>query len=161
MRAMTAEDASDVFALNSNPAVMRYTHEPLMKSVEEAKLALESYPDFETVGFGRWGCFLKETGQMIGFCGLKYLADYEEVDVGYRLLPEFWGRGLATEASRACVQFGFERIGLERIKGLVVPEHRASIRVLEKSGLTFENEFWEQDLRVLRYSICRSGPLTD
>lgn len=145
MRKMTADDAAGFYALNSNPRVMRFTGEPLLESVEAGRRALESYPDFESVGFGRWGCFLRSSGELIGFCGLKYLADHGEVDIGYRFRPEFWGRGLASEATSASVQFGFEHIGLRRIVGHVLPENAASIRVLEKCGLTFEGEFWERD----------------
>lgn len=155
LRAMTVDDAADFFALNGNPIVMRYTHEPLLRSLKDARELLRCYPDFDTHGFGRWGCVLKETRQLIGFCGLKYLADYDEVDIGYRLLPGFWGRGLATEASRACIQFGFETLRLKRILGLVLPENTASIRVLEKSGLTFRDEIEDDGLRVLRYAIDR------
>ncbi|QEF97401.1 anhydro-N-acetylmuramic acid kinase [Stieleria maiorica] len=155
MRAMTVDDAESFLALNGNLQVMRYTHEPLTESLDQAKESLRCYPDFDDVGFGRWGCYLNETGQMIGFCGLKRLPELEEVDVGFRFLPEFWGRGLATEAARASVKFGFERIGLQRIIGLVLPDNHASIRVLEKSGLRFEDEFYEQGLRVLRYGIGR------
>ncbi len=153
MRQMTAGDAEAALALNGDPEVMRYTHEPLWESLDQTRNFIESYPDFDTVGYGRWGCFLKESGQMIGFCGLKFLQDYDEVDVGYRFLPAFWGRGLATEAASATLRFGFETIGLRRIIGMVVPQNLPSIRVLEKSGLEFEAEFLEDGLRIWRYAI--------
>ncbi len=71
--------------------------------------------------------------------GLKVLEDWQgEVDLGYRFLPEYWGQGLATEASRAALQYGFEVIGLKRVIGLVMPENVASIRVLEKVGMQYE-----------------------
>ena len=59
--------------------------------------------DYRKHGFGRWGVVLKATGRLIGFAGLKYLDELREVDVGYRLLPEYWGMGLATEAAQASV----------------------------------------------------------
>ena len=153
LRAMTADDAEAVFALNANPDVMRYTGEPLLESLESAADAIANYPDFDTVGYGRWACILKEEQRMIGFCGLKYLSDLDAVDLGYRLLPEYWGRGLATEGCRASVSFGFDVIGLQQIIGLVLPENAASIRVLEKVGMQCDGEFDYDGHRVVQYSI--------
>ena len=132
---------------------MRFTHEPLLKSLDEASDALECYPDFDTVGYGRWSCVFKENKRVIGFCGLKYLEDLNVVDVGYRFLPGYWGQGLATEACLASVTFGFEVLRLNRIVGFVLPENVASIRVLEKVGMSSEGEVTYDGLRVLRYSI--------
>jgi ribosomal-protein-alanine N-acetyltransferase len=75
------------------------------------------------------------------------------VDVGYRFLPEYWGRGLATEACLASVSFGFEVLKLDRIIGLVLPDNVASIRVLDKVGLRSEGEFTYDGYGVLLYSI--------
>lgn len=155
LRAMTVEDADAFFALNSHPEVMRYTGEPPIGSVEESRRAIAEYPDFDTVGFGRWAAVLKESGAMIGFCGLKHLADLDEVDIGFRFLPEYWGQGLATEAALATLGFGFGTIGLERIIGLVMPENGASVRVLEKIGMVEDGEIAYEGVRALRYAVCR------
>ena len=98
LRELTVDDAEAVLAFNSNPDVMRWTGESPMTSLKQAQDLLATYPDFDTVGYGRWGCVLKNEQKVIGFCGLKYLDDLEAVDIGYRFLPEYWGRGLATES---------------------------------------------------------------
>ena len=152
-RAFEIEDAESLYRLNSHPNVMRYTCEPMLQSVREAEDAIQNYPDFETHGFGRWACVLKETKTIIGFCGLKYLSDLDAVDIGYRFFPEYWGQGIATEACTACLQFGFASIGLKEIIGLVVPENTVSIRVLEKSGMQLQTEFDYDGIRALRYTI--------
>lgn len=152
-RALTVDDAEAFFALNSHPDVMRYTHEPLLQSLDEARAAIAGYPDFHTVGYGRWGCVLKETDKVIGFCGLKPLPDLNVVDVGYRFLPEYWGQGLATEACRACLEFGFEVLHLERIVGFALPENRASIRVMEKVGMELEGTLEIDGVSALQYAI--------
>ena len=97
--------------------------------------------------------FLKARGNDIGFAGLKYLEELDEVDVAYRLLPAFWGQGLATEAALASVRYGFAKLGLKRIIGLTMPENVASIRVLEKAGLHYTEEvsFWGH--RFSKYTI--------
>lgn len=155
LRAFCESDAAAFFALNSHPEVMRYTGEAPLTSLDEAKRAITSYPDFETVGFGRWACVVKATGEIAGFCGLKYLLDLDEVDIGYRLLPKYWGQGIATEASQASLRFGFETLGLERIIGLVLPSNSASIRVLQKCEMKFEREAILDDFLVHRYVKVR------
>jgi RimJ/RimL family protein N-acetyltransferase len=155
-REFTIDDADVAFALNSNPDVMRYTGDDSLASVEDAKEFIRHYPDFDRYGYGRWACVLKETRTVIGFCGLKYLPDMGEVDIGYRFLPQYWGRGLATEACSACLEFGFGTLGLSRIVAFVMPGNIASVRVLEKAGMQFEAEFDYDGISTLRYANNRS-----
>lgn len=156
-RAFQTGDADSLFALNSHPEVMRYTGEPPAESVEAVRDAIDNYPDFKAVGYGRWACVLKESQRIIGFCGLKHLDDLGETDIGFRFLPEYWGQGLATEAAAACLDFGFEEIGLDRIIGLVLPQNRASIRVLEKIGLQPDGKIELDGLSALRYVAAAPG----
>lgn len=156
LRAATADDAEAMYALNTNPEVMRYTGEPMPESVDAMRERLANYPDWERHGFGRWACVDKASNRVIGFAGLKRLEDIGEVDLGYRLIPEFWGRGLATEASLACVRFGFETIGLDYMIGLVIPGNTGSVRVLEKVGMTYEGMFEYDGDECMRYGL-RAG----
>lgn len=154
-RALTAGDSEAFFALNSHPDVMRFTGEPLLQSLDEAREAIRNYPDFDTLGYGRWGCVLKQNQSIIGFCGLKYLRELDTVDVGFRFLPEYWGQGFATEACTASITFGFEILKLKRIIGLVLAENIASIRVLEKCGMRRDGNISYEGQSVLRYEISR------
>ncbi len=154
-RALTVHDAAAFFALNSHPDVMRFTGEPPLRSLEEARESIANYPDFNTVGYGRWGCVLKETQAVIGFCGLKYLPSLDEVDVGFRFLPQYWGRGFATEACSASITFGFEVLGLRCIIGLVLAENIPSIRVLNKVGMVPNGNITYEGQVALRYEINR------
>ena len=155
-RAMTPSDAKAFFALNSHPEVMKHTGEPPLASIDEAREAIEGYPDFETVGYGRWACVLRESGRVIGFCGLKHLPELDAVDVGYRFLPEYWGKGLATEACAASLAFGFDELGLEEIIALVLKENAASVRVLEKCGMRKDGTIRYEGLEAIRYAARRS-----
>src|SRR5262249_22508809 len=135
-------DESDVAAflpLGSDPAIIRYTGDPGFTDIEHAREILRTRPmaDYAKYGFGRWACVEKASDAVIRFAGLKYLDDVGEVDLGYRLLPAFWGRGLATEASRAILDYGFGRLHLQQIIGLVELTNVASVRVLEKLGMAF------------------------
>jgi RimJ/RimL family protein N-acetyltransferase len=141
LREFDEGDLATFYVLGSDPDVIRYTGGVLsgLKSIEHAREALFSRPiaDYRKHGFGRWACVHKENGQVIGFSGLKYLDELGEVDIGYRFLPEYWGFGLATESGAAVLDFGFTRLNLQRIIGLVDPANVASVRVLEKLGLTY------------------------
>lgn len=138
IRPFTARDAPEFLALVSLPEVLRHTGERAVKSVEEAEnlLKIRQLRDYATYGYGRMACIEKSTGRLIGFSGLKYLEDLDETDIGYRFLPECWGH--ATESAEAVLKVQAARLGLKRIIGLVEPGNTASVRVLQKLGLSFE-----------------------
>jgi RimJ/RimL family protein N-acetyltransferase len=139
IREYIEEDAESFFKLNSDPEVLRFVPDKALLNVEQARKLLVDHPiaDYRKHGFGRGACILKSTGEQIGFAGLKYLEELGEVDVAYRLLPTYWGKGLATEAAVASVRYGFADLGLKRIVGLAMPANIASVRVLEKAGLRY------------------------
>jgi ribosomal-protein-alanine N-acetyltransferase len=146
LREYAEEDAEAFFKLNTDPEVVRFVPDKPLLNVEQARQTLIDHPiaDYRRYGFGREACILKSTGEQIGLAGLKYMDELGEVDVAYRLLPAHWGRGLATEAALASVRYGFADLGLKRIIGLVMPENTASVRVLEKTGLSYAETvtFW-------------------
>ena len=88
------------------------------------------YPDL-----GAWHASRRDTGAFIGWFSLKYAGKSPDVEVGYRLLPEAWGHGFATEGAQALVDYGFDDLGLHRIIGVTHPGNKASQRVLMKAGL--------------------------
>jgi RimJ/RimL family protein N-acetyltransferase len=161
LREFDEGDAAPFYLLGSDPAVIRYTGDPGggLTSREHALEVLRSRPlaDYRNYGYGRWACVLKASGEVIGFAGLKYLADSQEVDIGYRLLPTYWGQGLATEACRAILDYGRTRLGLERIIGLVDPENVASVRVLEKLGLVLTDSVEHQGKHLAKYVLQAQG----
>ena len=146
LREYVEEDADAFFKLNSDPEVLRFVPDKRLLDVEQARQILIDHPiaDYRKYGFGRGACILKSTGEQIGFAGLKYLEELDEVDVAFRLMRTHWGLGLATEAALAAVRFGFADLDLKRIIGLVIPENIASVRVLEKTGLRYIGSvsFW-------------------
>jgi ribosomal-protein-alanine N-acetyltransferase len=146
LREYVEDDAEAFFELNSDPQVLRFVPDKGLLNVEQARQILIDHPiaDYRKYGFGRGACILKSTGEQIGFAGLKYLEEFGEVDVAFRLMRSHWGLGLATEAALASVRFGFADLGLKGIIGLVMPENKASVRVLEKTGLHYVETvtFW-------------------
>jgi len=155
LREYTEADALAFFRLNSDPEVMRYVPDEMMTNVDQAREILINHPmvDYKERGFGRSACILKETGEHIGFCGLKYLKEIDDIDLGFRFIPSQWGKGFATEASLASIRFGFDELHLDHILGLAELENRASIRVLEKVGMQFVDMVRLFDLEMAKYMI--------
>lgn len=152
---MLTSDASDAYALNSDPLVMQHTGDQPFADEEEARKFLVNYSDYERHGMGRWAVRLKDDHRFIGWCGLKMHAN-EEVDLGYRFLRERWNLGYATEASRLCLRIGFEQFDLPYIIGRVVPQNLASIKVLQKIGMTYWKEITCEAHDALCFRIDKS-----
>jgi len=114
-----------------------------IRSDAETKAYLErNLAHWAQHGFGIWILRDPTTGRVMGRAGLRHLAIEvaDEVELVYALLPEFWGRGLATDAARACVTIGREWLGLPSVVGLTTPDNLASQRVLLKASLAPERE---------------------
>jgi [ribosomal protein S5]-alanine N-acetyltransferase len=136
-----------VYRLNADPEVLRYTGDEPFADVGEARASIAEYDACARSEFGRWSVFRKETGEYTGFCGLGYRPETDEVDIGFRVRRECWGRGYETEAGRAALDLGFNRYGLTRIVRRAMRDNAASHRPLVKPGMTFSHEF-EQDGQV-------------
>jgi RimJ/RimL family protein N-acetyltransferase len=141
LRSFTIDDAPLIYDLNLDPAVIRYTYDPI-KDIDHAREVLEQtiLPQYALYNHGRWAVHLKPGLEFIGWCGLKYIPQRDEIDLGYRLKKQFWGKGYATEAAFACIKYGFERLKLRRIIGRAMPDNSSSLKVLEKCGMTFFEE---------------------
>jgi ribosomal-protein-alanine N-acetyltransferase len=87
----------------------------------------------------RWAIELLERGEMIGTVGLlRFDFEHRHAELGYDIARRWWGRGLAPEAARAVIRYGFSVLGLHRIEAGVLPENAASVRVLQKLGFVEE-----------------------
>jgi ribosomal-protein-alanine N-acetyltransferase len=121
-------------------------------SKERAEGAIkEALQDFERYGFGLW---VAEEGEaLIGFCGLRHLDHGPQVEILYGISPSRWGRGFATEVAVEVLRYGFHRAGLDRIVGIADMENAASRRVLEKIGMTFDEQVLHEGRAEAHYSI--------
>ena len=141
LRTFTMNDAALIYELNLDPDVTRYTFDPI-KNIEAAKDILEKtiLPQYALYNHGRWAVHLKQGLEFIGWCGLKFRPERNEIDLGYRFQKRSWGNGYATEAAFACLKYGFEKLNLSRIIGRAIPENEGSIKVLEKCGMNYLGE---------------------
>lgn len=155
LRPYVIEDAEDVWEYQRDPAVTEYTNDGGVKTLTEIETILRDViieGDYVQYGYGRMAVVHRECEKIIGFCGLKYLPELGEVDVGYRYSPDYWGQGLATEAGLAVMQFGWQELQLPRIIGMALPENKASVRVLEKLGLTFVRNDFDEGEQIVVYA---------
>jgi RimJ/RimL family protein N-acetyltransferase len=158
LRTFTEDDAALIYELNLDPDVIRYTHDPI-KDMAHASEILEKViiPQYALYNHGRWAVHVKATFEFLGWCGLKYLAELNEIDLGYRFKKEGWGKGYATEAAHASIQYGFEKIGLQRIVARAEIENIGSWKVLEKCGMTYIRDEEVDGHLVKTYEIWNSS----
>jgi len=147
LRGWREDDARPFAELCADPEVMRFVGrgEPLDRAQAEASLAVIR-DHWVRHGFGLWAAEERESGELAGFIGLARVNDRSgEVEIGWRLRRESWGRGLATEGALTARDHAFGEVGLPRLVALIHPENAASIRVAEKLGMAAERT------RVNRY----------
>jgi len=158
LRRLTMDDLDDLFALYHSPDVRKYYSEGI-PSYAETKQELEWMVNtfYAKYGFGMWATIYKETGKFIGRCGLTPMdiEGQEEIEVGYMLAKEYWGQGLATEAAKAILKYGFDQVGLARLICVVNPDNQASSKVALKIGMTLEIDGDVNGEPTLLYSISK------
>lgn len=141
LRKKVVEDAPFFFELNSDPLVIQYTGDDAFENLKAAEDIVKFViAQYDKNGYGRWLVAKKETGEPLGWCGLKFHDDTQETDLGYRFMQKHWGNGYATEASLACIDYGFKVLKLNRIYGQAMKENIASINVLKKVGMAYLRE---------------------
>ncbi len=100
-----------------------------------------------------WAVVVKDSGHVIGYCGLIFLEGTTEVELAYGLAKSSWGKGFATEAARASLRFGFEELKLNRVVAVVNPQNIPSQRVLEKLGMKYTKDAHHYDADLMYYEI--------
>ncbi|RMG56500.1 MAG: N-acetyltransferase [Bacteroidetes bacterium] len=140
LRPWTLADAPALYRLNADPEVLRYTGDTPFASEAAAAAFIEAYDHYDRHGFGRWAVVRRSDGAFLGWCGLKRHVD-GMVDLGFRLMRAYWGKGYATEAAAASLSYALGPLRLEEVIGRAMPENRASVRILTKLGMTY----WKTD----------------
>lgn len=151
LRPITADDAQDFFELDSNPKVHLFLGNKPVKKIEESEAMIANILEqYETNGLGRLAIIEKSTNEFMGWAGLKYeenlRKEFNYYDLGYRLKEQFWGKGFATEAAFASLEYGFKDLKLKEIGAAAGFNHIASNTILKKIGLkpsgtfTYEGE---------------------
>ena len=160
-RELITSDAEALFELDSNPEVHRYLGNNPVTSIGQVEAAITNIrKQYKDNGIGRWAAILKDTGEFIGWAGLKLENNINGqeryYDLGYRFIQRFWDKGYASEASKAFVEYGFNVLNLEKINAFADADNAASRRVLEKAGLGFINFFDYDGARHAWYEAVNS-----
>ncbi|WP_411894406.1 GNAT family N-acetyltransferase [Winogradskyella sp. A2] len=146
LRPIQQSDDKDFFELDSNPKVHRFLGNNPVKSIQESQKqianVLQQYEDF---GLGRLVVISKSTNEFIGWSGLKFerqvRKEFDYYDLGYRLKEQFWGKGYATEAATASLNFGFNKLKLKEINACAETGHTVSNHILKKIGMVLDGTF--------------------
>lgn len=158
LRQMSIDDLEWLVALRGDANVMRYIGTEGAVSREKTVERLDRYLKCWTEhGLGMFSLRLREIVQPIGWAGLQPLEEPGEIEVGYAFGKPAWGLGLATEAARAVVEWGFAERRLNRIVAVATPENTASRRVMDKLGMRYEGIKTRYGQDCAYYSLTPEG----
>lgn len=157
-RTLTLDDVDDLLKVLSDPEAMKFYPKPFDRQMTQAWIE-RNIQRYAQHGFGLWALILKESGKLIGDCGLvvQEVDGVEEVEIGYHIRRDSWGRGLATEAAQACRDYGFSQLGFGKLISLINPANIASRRVAEKNGMRLIKEMEWRNKPTCLYAIKRSS----
>jgi RimJ/RimL family protein N-acetyltransferase len=153
-RRYAATDKADFINLFTDAAVMKYVGDGVMNKAQAEAFWRNLFEKLYQQNFNIWAIFLKEDASYIGHAGIyprpTRKQDWEFV---YFLNRKSWGKGYATEIARRIIEFGFAELNLTEVFATVDDVHAASIRVLEKAGMSFKNYEYDEEGRFSVYSI--------
>ncbi|AZA84871.1 GNAT family N-acetyltransferase [Chryseobacterium lactis] len=162
LRKLEDTDFERMFLMDSDPEVMKYLGKPVT-SVEESKEGIRMIQkQYKENGVGRLAVIEKESGLMIGWSGLKLLREpinghVNTLDLGYRFIPEFWGKGYAMETAKASLDYGFNELGAETIYAYADSGNTGSNYILKKLGFKNTGEFEDSGVLCFWYELKREN----
>ena len=145
LRKMTMEDAPFLFALRTNGLVNRFTDRPKMKSLNEAEEKMKTIVSMCEKNEGvAWTIELKENRKPVGDISFwRIIKEHYRAEIGYSSLPDYWGKGLMSEAMKTIIDYGFSVLKFHSIEANVNPLNMASIKLLERMKFVREAYFRE------------------
>ena len=158
LRQFTEADILLIQQLNNAPGVLQYIPEPTLDTKEQALKVIVDIilPQYKN-NRGRWAVHLKESNEFIGWCGLKWLKENDEIDLGYRYMPSAWGKGYATEAAQHTLNYGLQELQLKKIIAHAHIDNIGSQKVLEKIGMQYIGEGVEDGIPLKGYVAYNSN----
>ncbi len=157
LRAWRTDDAEAWYSVLQEPELLKYFPDPNPPSRHMADRYIEHHLEhWRTFGYGHWVVTTRGDERVVGWTGLEYVAELQQTELAYLLSRSVWGRGYATEAGRAAVRFAFDTAGVDELIGLVHPDNTASIRVLEKCGMSLVDRVTLWGLEMCRYRVPRA-----
>lgn len=147
LREFRESDLAEMHEVLGNAEVMRFSLSGPYTMEKTADFLRGCLDGYQKRNVGLFAVVFKAEQKVIGYCGFYFLLidGADEIEIGYRLHPSYWNRGLATEAAIAVRDLGFERLGYRRVISCIEASNLASIRVAEKAGMSYEKEALFQD----------------
>jgi len=149
LRPVLDTDVDDYFELDSDPEVHKYLgNKPITKKEQAVKAIEFLQKQYKERGIARWAVIHKETNEFMGWSGIKYLTESEQMngvynvyELGYRFMPKFWGKGYATESAQAWVDYAFNDMKIKSFYAAADVPNKGSVNVLQKVGFKITGEF--------------------
>lgn len=140
LRRLTLDDAPFILDLVNQPSWLENIGDKGVRDLDDARDYLRNGPlaMYAQHGFGLYGIERAADGATMGLCGLIKRDTLDDVDIGYALLPQYWGHGYAREAAHATLRHGLRDFGLQRVVAITSPGNASSARLLESLGFRFE-----------------------
>lgn len=163
LRRLTREDYGALCVMLQDPEVM-YAYEHAFSDDEAEEWLTRQLGRYETYGFGLWAVILKETGALIGQCGITMQDAGEDKtvpEIGYLFAKAYWHSGYATEAAAACKDYAFDVLGMTEIYSIIRENNLPSRRVAERNGMTpagrTVKHYYGMDMPHVLYRAVRGG----
>jgi [ribosomal protein S5]-alanine N-acetyltransferase len=159
LRPLTFSDAEAMYKMDNNPNVHNYLGKKPIQTIEECQDYIGQIRNqYIKNKIGRFAVVLKETNEVIGWAGLKFITEPENelvnfYDIGYRLQEEHWGNGYAQEAAKAWLDYGFFKLKKGTIYASAHVDNRNSRRILEKIGMQLKSEYMWQDIPCVWFEL--------
>ena len=151
-RPLNLSDADALFAMDNNPEVHKYLWQQPTLTIDESIKVIEYVQmQYERNKIGRFATIIKDTGEFIGWTGIKFVHDHIEngntnfYDFGYRLDEKFWGKGYATEASTTWLEYGFNKMNIDIMNAYTHSKNGASNHILQKVGMNLIEDYLDKD----------------
>ena len=155
LRYFTVRDADALIPILGDAEVMRFSIIGVHTSRQIRQFIEQRLLSYLERGFGLYAVVHKQNQALIGYCGffVQSIGEHREIEVGYRLAQQYWGRGLATEAGKAVIKYGQTRFNFHRFVCLIDRDNLRSVRVATKLGMKWEKELIYHGLDVAMYSL--------
>ena len=155
VRDLTDADAEALYDMHRRDEVMRWLDRTPSTSVADELARLERWRALRHGDFGFFGIEEREGGRLVGVLVFKPFDDLPHIDLGWRLNPDVWGRGYATEAARGALDRAFGTLGLDEVAATTLPGNARSRAVMERLGMTFAGDVIHANLPHVLYLLRR------
>jgi ribosomal-protein-alanine N-acetyltransferase len=157
LRPFNEGDFESIFLMNSIPQVLTYIPQNPLTDIAQAEAVYHNIilAAYEEHGFGRWAVHHKQDDKVIGFCGPKYISEYNKVELGYRYFPEYWGKGIGYEAAEATVKTLKPQFDIDLIIALILHGNTGSEAIARKLGMSIheQNEYHGAKVNVYQMAL--------